>query len=73
MREAPSPVPMRMPRTACQKLMPYTETASTPTKIVANSRLGEVHVQKSWLGLPWRSASAMNSLPPGSTAAILLR
>lgn len=64
---------MTMPVTACQKLMPYTATASTPTKIVANSRLGDVHVQNNWLGLPWRSASAMNSFPPGSTATILLR
>ena len=64
---------MTMPATACQKLMPYTATASTPTKIVANSRLGEVQVQNNWLGLPWRSASAMNSFPPGSTATILLR
>ena len=35
-------------------------TASTPTKIVANSRFGEVHVQNSWRGRPCRSASAMN-------------
>ena len=40
-----------MPATACQKVMPKASTASMPTKIVANSRFGDVHVQNSWLGL----------------------
>ncbi len=38
---------MTMPATACQKVMPKASTASMPTKIVANSRLGEVQVQNS--------------------------
>ncbi len=70
---APKPVPITMPATACQNVMPYAATASTPTKIVANSRFGEVHVQNNWRGRPWRSASAMNSLPPGSTATMRSR
>ena len=40
----------------------------TPTKTVANSRFGDVQVQKSCMGRPCRSASGMNSAPPGSTA-----
>ena len=46
-------------------------TASTPTKIVANSRWGETQIQKIWRGTPWRSTSRMNSAPPGSTATTL--
>ena len=57
-----------MASTACVKLRLNAATASTPTKTVANSRLGEVHVQKSCSGRPCRSWSAMNSAPPGSTA-----
>lgn len=64
---------MTMAATACQNVMPNASTASMPTKIVANSRFGEVHVQNSWLGRPCRSASAMYSLPPGSTATIRSR
>ena len=60
-----------MASTACQKLRLNAATASTPTKTVANSRLGEVHVQKSWIGRPCRSCSAMNSAPPGSTVVRL--
>ncbi len=44
---APSPVPIAMPTTACQKFIPNARTASIPTNIVANSRLGDVHVQNS--------------------------
>ena len=40
---------------------PNAATASTPTKIVANSRFGEVQVQNSWSGRPCRSSSGMNS------------
>ena len=68
---APSPVPSTMARTVDQKLMPKTQTPRKPTKIVANSMLGEVQVQKSWSGLPCRSLSGMNSAPPGSTAMTL--
>jgi hypothetical protein len=55
---------------ACQKLRPNADTASTPTKIVANSRLGDVHVQNSCRGVPCLSASATGSIPPGSTFTI---
>ena len=65
---APRPVPTTMPATACQNVIPKASTASMPTKMVANSRFGDVHVQNNWLGRPCRSASAMCSLPPGSTA-----
>src|SRR5215467_13077365 len=64
---APPAVPITMASTACQKLRPNKATASTPTKTVANSRLGEVQVQKSWSGFPCRSCRGMNSAPPGST------
>ncbi len=48
---APSPVPSTMARTVDQKLMPKAQTPRKPTKIVANSILGEViQVQKSWSG-----------------------
>ena len=64
--------PIALPRirasAASQKPRPNPATASTPTKIVANSMFGEVQVQKSWIGLPCRSLSGMNSAPPGSTA-----
>ena len=64
--------PMALPRTrasaADQKPMPNPATASTPTKIVANSMFGEVQVQNSCSGRPCRSFSGMNSAPPGSTA-----
>ena len=64
----PTPVPMMMASTACQKVSPNAATPSTPTKTVANSRLGDVQVQKSCSGRPCRSFSGMNSAPPGSTA-----
>ena len=60
-----------MARTVCQKLIPNAATPSTPTKIVANSMLGETQVQNSCSGLPCRSCSGMNSAPPGSTATTL--
>ena len=63
--------PIALPRmsasAAAQKLRPKSETASTPTKIVANSMFGEVQVQNSCSGRPCRSFSGMNSAPPGST------
>ena len=40
-----------MARNACQKLRPNAATPSTPTKIVANSMLGETQVQNSCSGL----------------------
>ena len=64
----PRAVPTRIPRNAPRKPRLNALTASTPTKIVANSRFGEHHVQNSWRGFPCRSASGMNSAPPGSTA-----
>lgn len=45
---------------------------STPTNTVANSKFGEVQVQKRLSGRPCRSFNGMNSAPPGSTAAILV-
>ena len=56
-----------MASAAGQKPRPNTATASTPTKIVANSMFGEVQVQNSCIGRPCRSFSGMNSAPPGST------
>ena len=65
---APIAVPAMIPSAACKKFRPNAATARTPTKIVANSMLGELQVQKSWSGLPCRSCRGMNSAPPGSTA-----
>ena len=63
--------PIALPRmrasAASQKPSPKPATASTPTKIVANSMFGDVQVQNSWTGRPCRSFSGMNSAPPGST------
>ena len=64
----PIAVPAMIPSAACQKFRPNAATASTPTKIVANSMFGELHVQNSCSGLPCRSCSGMNSAPPGSMA-----
>ena len=64
----PIALPSMIASAAGQKLSPKTATASTPTKIVANSMLGEVQVQNSWSGRPCRSLSGMNSAPPGSTS-----
>ena len=63
----PAAEPTRMASTVCQKLRPNRATPSTPTKTVANSRLGDVHVQKSCSGRPCRSLSGMKPAPPGST------
>ena len=64
--------PIALPRTrasaASQNPSPNPATASTPTKIVANSMFGDVQVQNSCIGRPCRSFSGMNSAPPGSTA-----
>ena len=68
---APRAVPMMMAVAACHRFRPRKATAMTPMKTVANSRLGESHVQNIWIGLPWRSFSAMYSTPPGSTVATL--
>jgi hypothetical protein len=43
-----------------------------PTKTVANSMFGEVHIYRSWRGRPWRSARGIGSAPPGSTATALV-
>src|ERR1035441_9523753 len=49
--------PIALPRmrasAASQKPSPNPATASTPTKMVANSMLGEVQVQNSCSGRPW--------------------
>ena len=58
---------MTIAATACHTLSPKM-TASTPMNTVANSRLGDVHVHSSWIGLPCRSFSGISSIPPGSTA-----
>src|SRR2546430_6822568 len=55
----------------CHRLRPNRVIAIVPTKIVANSRFGESHVQKRSIGFPWRSLRAMYSTPPGSTVATL--
>ena len=67
----PSALPRTMASAVCQKLSPKTATPRTPTYTVANSRLGESHVQKRSIGFPWRSLRAMYSTPPGSTVATL--
>ncbi len=54
----------------CQKLSPKV-IPRAPTKMVANSMFGEIHVHSSWIGRPCRSASGMTSAPPGSTATTL--
>ena len=65
---APSPLPSRIAATACQKLSPNTSTAMAPTKTVANSMFGEVHIHSSWRGRPCRSDIGIGLAPPGSTA-----
>src|SRR5215469_14353593 len=65
---APSAVPMTIARNVAQKERPKNTTPMKPTKTVANSMFGEVHVQNSCNGRPCRSLSGMNSAPPGSTA-----
>ena len=67
----PSVVPITIARNVAQKLRPKKTTPMKPTKTVANSMFGEVQVQKSCSGRPWRSLSGMNSAPPGSTAMTL--
>ena len=63
----PSKVPTVNATAACQNDRPKAATPSTPTKIVANSRLGDVQVQSICRAEPCRSVSGMNSAPPGST------
>ena len=58
--------------TVCQRDSPKNSGPMMPTATVANSRLGEVHVQSSWIGRPWRSLSGMISTPPGSMAMVWL-
>jgi hypothetical protein len=48
-------VPTMIAVAASHMLRPNRVIAMTPTNTVANSRLGESQVQKSWIGLPWRS------------------
>src|ERR1700674_1609087 len=64
----PMRLPSVTPRTVGQNPPPQTAIGSTPTNTVANSIFGDIHVQKSWIGLPCRSRSGMYSTPPGSTA-----
>src|SRR5262249_18341535 len=64
----PSAVPSISATAASAKPIPKNATGRKPTKMVANSRFADIHVQKSWSGLPWRSRSGMYSMPPGSTA-----
>ena len=59
----PSVVPIKIARNVAQKLRPKKTTPMKPTKTVANSMFGEVQVQKSCSGRPWRSLSGMNSAP----------
>ncbi len=66
----PSAVPSTMAATACQNDCPNATTASTPTKMVANSRFGDIQVQNRSSGRPCRSDNGMNSAPPGSTATM---
>ena len=68
---APSAVPRTIATTHCQKVSPQYRTPRMPTPTVANSMLGEAHVQTSWSGVPCRSLSGMNSTPPGSIATTL--
>ena len=65
----PRMLPSTSAATACQKDSLNCTTASTPTKTVANSRLGEAQVHSSWTGEPCRSECGTRSTPPGSTAA----
>jgi len=45
-------LPSTIAATADQKDRPNTSTAMAPTKTVANSMLGEVHIHSSWRGRP---------------------
>src|SRR5215469_16233995 len=64
----PSAVPRISATAASAKPIPKNATGRKPTKMVANSRFADIHVQKSWSGFPCRSRSGMYSMPPGSTA-----
>src|SRR6266567_2950910 len=64
----PSAVPSTTASAAAQNDRPKNQTPMMPTKMVANSMLGDTQVQNCWYGLPCRSPSGMNSAPPGSTA-----
>ena len=68
----PRPVPSTIAAVAAQKDSPKNQTPITPTKIVANSMFGDIHVQNCCNGVPCRSDSGMNPAPPGSMAATLL-
>src|SRR3954453_13133407 len=65
----PTTVPSTSDSTAYQKLSPKTATVSTPTNAVANSKFGDIQVQKILAELPCRSSSGMNSAPSDSIAA----
>src|SRR3954453_14394484 len=65
----PTTVPSTSEATAFQKLSPKTATDSTPTNTVANSKFGDIQVQKILAELPCRSSSGMNSAPSDSIAA----
>ena len=64
----PIKLPRMTPKTVGQKPPPKTAIGRTPTNTVANSILGDIQVQNSWIGFPCRSRSEMYSMPPGSTA-----
>src|SRR3954467_2488574 len=63
----PSALPRTSAAIACQKPSPKKATAITPTKIVANSRLGALQVAISCHGEPCRRSSGIASIPPAST------
>src|SRR5713226_3773959 len=65
----PSAVPRMIARAPSTNPMPKKAMGSTPTNTVANSRLGDIQVQKRSNGWPRRSPPGMYSIPPGSTAA----
>src|ERR1700737_3457202 len=67
----PMRLPSVTPRTVGQNPPPKTAIGRTPTNTVANSMLGDIQVQKSWIGFPCRSRSGIYSIPPGSTAVTL--
>ncbi len=70
---APRAVPNTRAVIACQKPSPKNAIAITPTKMVANSRLGAVQVASSCHGEPCRRSRGIASMPPASTVVGLGR
>jgi hypothetical protein len=64
----PSAVPSTIAATAWPNVCWKYSTEMTPTKMVANSRFGDIHVQNRFSGRPCRSLNGMKPAPPGSTA-----